>query len=647
MAASRNLSLGMKIGMGFAVVLILTITVGMAGFLALGKVTARTLLYQNMSRVKSEFAYAREQVEQFELNNYREGRQRQSQARQSALEKLEKCSALLDGFQRQDSVAPEIAAYLKEAQSQLTQYTSLFSKIAEAEDAKMGAQDAILKTLTGMPELIVSGTLMVDEMKATNAVLIADSGGFFERNADSKRQTIITDLKQFKDALDKWSGLVDASDQLKPVADELLRRHQVIEAHFKRYFDFFTQEAAARKQMTISREALSDAVEEAEAFAFGQIERVKKISFTVIIAATIAAVLLGVVSALFSTRIIVRPVARVASGLRAIAEGEGDLTMRLDIKSKDEIGMLAHWFNLFIEKMDELVKQIAGNARQLGDSSGDLTRIARQISQGTDHMSERSNGVAAAAEEMSANMNSVAAASEQAATNVNMVSDASSGMTRRISEIAANSEKARAITSDAVTKGQQTSNQVNDLGRAAEDISKVTEVITEISEQTNLLALNATIEAARAGEAGKGFAVVANEIKELAAQTAKATSDIRTKIEGIQASTGQTVSEIEDITKVINSVNEIVSLIAGETVEQSGSTEEIAGNVAEASRGIQEMNHNVAQSSAVATDIAQDISQVSTQAEEIARDSSEVMKNADNLAQMAEQLNRLVGRFKM
>ena len=647
MAVVRDLSLGMKIGIGFAVVLILTITVGMAGYVALGKVTARTLLYQNMSRVKSEFSHAREQVEQFELNNYHEGRQRQIQARQTALERLEKCSVLLDGFQRQDSAAPEIAGYLKNAQAQLAQYGELFVKVAEAEDAKMRAQKVILDTLAGMPDRIASGALLVEDMSRINAVLAADSEGFFQRNSQARGQKIIADLNQFKDALDKWTAVVENSDQLKPVAQELLRNHQQIDAHFKRYFDYFNQQTATEKQMSISQEALSEAIEGAEAFAFGQIEQVKKISYTVIIAAIVAAVLLGCVSALLSTRVIVRPVARVASGLRAIAEGEGDLTMRLEIKSRDEIGMLAHWFNLFIEKMEELIKQIAANARQLGDSSGDLTRIARQISQGTDLMSERSNNVATAAEEMSANMNSVAAASEQAATNVNMVSTATGGMTRRIGEIAANSEKAREITHDAVTKGQRTSSQVNDLGRAAEDISKVTEVITEISEQTNLLALNATIEAARAGEAGRGFAVVANEIKELAAQTAKATGDIRTKIEGIQISTGRTVSEIEEITQVINSVNEIVTSIASETVEQSSSTQEIAGNVAEASRGIQEMNHNVAQSSAVAADIAQDISQVSTQADRIAKDSSDVMRNADNLTQMAEQLNHLVGRFKM
>ncbi len=647
MAFSRNLSLGMKIGIGFGVVLILTITVGMAGFVALGTVTARTALYQNMSQVKSLFAQAREQVDQFALNNYHEGRERQRRAQQAAQEGFARCNSLLDGFQLQASVASEIAGYLKTAQAQLAQYAALFSKVAEAEDAKRGAERIILKTLAQMPGLITSGALMVDEMKTANAIMAADSEGFFERNTKLKWQKIVADQKGFKEALDKWTEIVVTSDQLKPIADKLLSHYKVIDKNFGLYSDLFNQQTASQEQMALSQKALSEAIDAAEAFAFEQINQVKKVSNTVIVTAIIAAVLLGILSAFLSTRIIVRPVARVAKGLQAIAEGEGDLTMRLDIKNKDEIGMLAHWFNQFIQKMDELVKEIAGNAMQLGNSSGDLSRIAKQISDGTSLMSERSNSVAVASEEMSANMNSVAAATEQASTNVDMVANAAGSMTQRISEIAANSEKAQAITKEAVAKGQQTSDQVNALGRAAEDISKVTEVITEISEQTNLLALNATIEAARAGDAGKGFAVVANEIKELASQTAKATGDIRSKIEGIQVSTGRTVNEIEEITKVINNVNEIVSLIATETVEQSTSTQEIAGNVDEASRGIQEMNHNVAQSSAVSTDIAKDISQVSSQAEEIANGSSDVLKNADSLSKMAEHLNRLVGRFKM
>lgn len=156
-------------------------------------------------------------------------------------------------------------------------------------------------------------------------------------------------------------------------------------------------------------------------------------------------------------------------------------------------------------------------------------------------------------------------------------------MTTTINEIAQNTEKANTITGEAVSEAKGASDNVDELGSAAQEISKVTETVTEISEQTNLLALNATIEAARAGDAGKGFAVVANEIKELARQTAEATQDIKRRIEGIQDSTSGTVTKIQQISKVINDVNDIVSTIASSVEEQSVTTKEIATNVAQAS----------------------------------------------------------------
>ncbi|MEJ2040276.1 MAG: methyl-accepting chemotaxis protein [Desulfosarcinaceae bacterium] len=647
MAITYNFRLGAKIGIGFAVVLVLTVTLGIFGLVSLGKVADKTGIYQNMSQVKSMFAGARAQVDQFTLNSYREGRERQKQAKLAATDGFEKCRTLLSGFEQQESVAPEAINNLKEAQAHLARYAGLFSKVAQAEEDKIGISKTILETLEQLPPLIESGRFMVDGMKTSCAIFSADLEGFFERNVNSRRERVVAAQDKFSSAVEQWTQTISNSDQLKPIAEEISKRNTDIVERFKRYSELFNQQIEDEKLMTMSQNALDKAINAAEDVSSEQIVQVKKISNTLIIIAIIAAVFLGTISALLSTRIIVRPVARVAKGLQAIAEGEGDLTMRLDVKSHDEIGMLARWFNLFIQKMDELIKEIAVNANQLGKSSGDLSGIARKISESTDLMSERSNNVAIAAEEMSVNMNSVAVTSEQAATNVNMVATAAGTMTQKIGKIASNSEKAQSITQKAVKRGLQTSKQVNDLGKAAADISKVTEVITEISEQTNLLALNATIEAARAGDAGKGFAVVANEIKELAAQTAKATRDIRTKIEGIQTSTDSTVSEIEEITMVIKDVNEIVSLIASETTEQSTSTQEIAGNVEQASVGIQEMNHSVAQSSDVSNEIAKDISQVSSQASAIANDSTAVLNNADHLSRMADQLNQIVSRFKI
>jgi methyl-accepting chemotaxis protein len=344
---------------------------------------------------------------------------------------------------------------------------------------------------------------------------------------------------------------------------------------------------------------------------------------------------------------ITRPIVTASDMLKDIAQGEGDLTRRLKVESRDEVGEMAKWFNMFIENIQSIIGSVAENAHQVNDASSDLNAISDQMSSGAGQTSDKADTVAAASEEMSTNMNSVAAAMEEAATNVGMVATAAEEMTATINEIAQNTEKARGVTGEAVKQAGNASSQVTELGTAAQEIGKVIETITEISEQVNLLALNATIEAARAGEAGKGFAVVANEIKNLARQTADATGEIKSRVESIQNSTDGTVTEIGNITRVVNEVNEIVSTIATAVEEQRVTTNEIAGNVAQAAQGIEEVNENVAHSSTVSSEISHDMAEVTQAASEISDSSSQISISAESLNQLARQLNDMVGRFKV
>ncbi|MGD9006633.1 MAG: methyl-accepting chemotaxis protein [Desulfobacteraceae bacterium] len=333
--------------------------------------------------------------------------------------------------------------------------------------------------------------------------------------------------------------------------------------------------------------------------------------------------------------------------LKDVAEGEGDLTRRLEVKSKDEIGELAERFNTFIGNLQELVRQIVENTGKLSESVTNMAGISEQMNHGAEQTSDKANGVASAAEEMNSNMASVASTMEQAATNINMIATAVEEMTATISEIAQNSEKGNAIVGRAVTQADVVSKKMAELGRSAQEIGKVTESITEISEQTNLLALNATIEAARAGEAGKGFAVVANEIKELAKQTAVATEEIKSQISGIQGTTEDAVSEIDEVATVINDVSDIVSTISASVVEQSATTREISGNVSQVSVGVQEVNQNVAQSSDVSNDIAHHIAEVNLSADDISNSSGQVRLSSEQMEALVSDLNELVSRFKV
>ena len=356
----------------------------------------------------------------------------------------------------------------------------------------------------------------------------------------------------------------------------------------------------------------------------------------------IAAVLIYLI-----TLSVVRPINRVVAGLQDAAEGDGDLTKRIDIKSADEVGELARWFNTFIEKIQRIITEVAQNAQNLTSSSRELADIAGHLSESAGQTSGKAMTVSAASEQMSTTISSAAGIMDEASNNLNIIASGAEEMTATIDEIAGNTEKGRQIAEEAVGKTTHATTQIDDLGNAAIQIGKVVETITEISEQVNLLALNATIEAARAGEAGKGFAVVANEIKELAKQTAEASGEIKQQIMGIQGSTQGTVTEINAIANVVGQVNELVATIAAAVEEQSVTTRDIAGNVARASEGVGEVNHTIAEGAKAAESITTDIADVTQAADEMTNASSQVNASSIALSELAEKLNTMVKQFRV
>ncbi|MGP0090677.1 MAG: protoglobin domain-containing protein [Xanthobacteraceae bacterium] len=237
----------------------------------------------------------------------------------------------------------------------------------------------------------------------------------------------------------------------------------------------------------------------------------------------------------------------------------------------------------------------------------------------------------AAAEETASQSNVVASASEEASSNVQTVASAAEELTSSISEIGRQVQESVSIAGKAVHDADQTVEKVRDLAQGAQKIGEVVELINNIASQTNLLALNATIEAARAGEAGKGFAVVAQEVKSLAEQTAKATSDIAAQVGSIQKSTTESATAIGGITAVIKSMNEIATTIASAVEEQGAATKEIARNVQQASQGTSEVSSN--------------ISGVTRAAGETGAAASQVLASATDLSRQAEQLRTEVDKF--
>ncbi|WP_051283730.1 methyl-accepting chemotaxis protein [Desulforegula conservatrix] len=346
-------------------------------------------------------------------------------------------------------------------------------------------------------------------------------------------------------------------------------------------------------------------------------------------------------------RIVMRPIKRLNERMKDISMGEADLTMRIKDLSNDEVGELGDLFNTFVEKLHTLISSMAERSNGLARSSGSLSEISISMSAKSAEMQQKAAQTTKDSEEMNTSMQAVAAAMEQSASNTGMIAAAAEEMNATISEIAQNAGKARKISDEAETKAQKVAEIVINLEKSAMDIGKVTEAIADISDQTNLLALNATIEAARAGEAGKGFAVVANEIKELARQTAEATSEITQKIQAIQGSTGLATGEMNEITKVIVDVNTIVSGIAAAVEEQSATTREIASNVAEVAKGIDETARKSTAATAISAGITELMNEMTQEAEAMAESSDEVSRSSVNFSEVAGDLRSIVKGFKI
>ncbi len=262
----------------------------------------------------------------------------------------------------------------------------------------------------------------------------------------------------------------------------------------------------------------------------------------------------------------------------------------------------------------------------LNQSSSDLAESASSLI-------TVSSSLTASAEETAAQANTASTASEEINAGVQTVASNMEEMVAAIKEITQTTNEASAMSNDAMKMAKSTNEIIGQLGESSMDIGNVIKVISSIAQQTNLLALNATIEAARAGEAGKGFAVVANEVKELAKQTAKATSDITKKIEAIQADSKNAVSAIGEISDAIEKVNGYAGNIAASVEEQAATTNEVTRIVTEAAEGVKQINEN--------------ITQVSEAAANTGKDAANAQDSSRKLEEIAEKLRGHIEKIEL
>lgn len=377
---------------------------------------------------------------------------------------------------------------------------------------------------------------------------------------------------------------------------------------------------------------LDDIEEEVSRIAQTQYTRINTLATGIVIADLVLLLLIAVIAVILGNSII-KPVLVIQSNLDDIAAGEGDLTRRLPVTSKDELGALADSFNQFVEKIHGVVRQIVEVTRDLAEHSKEMAAQAQQTELVMDRQKLETDQVATAVHEMSAASHEIARSAQSAATAAKETDEVGTAARKVVN---GGIGSIHSLIEDV----KVTSISLDRLQHDAQSIVGVLDVIRSIAEQTNLLALNAAIEAARAGEAGRGFAVVADEVRALASRTQNSTQEIQGMINRLQSGTSAAV-------KAMVSSSE-KGKISGDQANEAGDSLDAMAQLVSTINGMSAQIATAAEEqTAVAEEINQSMTSIALAAEMVAQETQKGAATARSVAGLGSRLDALVKQFRI
>ena len=346
-------------------------------------------------------------------------------------------------------------------------------------------------------------------------------------------------------------------------------------------------------------------------------------------------------------KMIISPIKLVTQGILDIAKGEGDLTKRLKIFSQDEIGDLCSGVNLFIEKLQVIIRDISGSSKTLDTSAGSCSDKSVSMMQQAETVKVNSSDAHKVMNDLNESMSSLSHNTQTVSEKMTTMAASVEEMNASINEVSKNCESEVRLTEKADQEVVLTQEAIKALDQSSKEIHKIVEVIGEIADQTNLLSLNAMIESATAGEAGKGFAVVAAEVKELAKRSALATQEITGQIEGMQQVTSKVVQSVHAFANAVMEIKKYATGIAASMEEQSSILNSTSKDMLETSSTTKQMADHVLKNAEGVQKVLQLVSELENMASASSRDASDTNSKIENMAGLSKHLQQIVSQFRV